>query len=201
MAEVSESFVYPLFRGDLHTTACYTRPGFRMPDTSTEFTIPDRPAFKAAEVCEIAKLQPYVLRSWESEFPDLGVARTPGGPRVYRKPDVERVLRIRQLVFQEGLTLAGVRRRLDGAGPTPQPPLPDDSSLFHEVLGADLKARLAQLKTGLKSLLEMVSRDPVAPLRPIAPMGDFQLEAPAPVAHTPAATKRPASRRKTAEHA
>ncbi len=84
-----------------------------MADTLHDVTIPDRPAFKAAEVCEIAKVQPYVLRSWESEFPDLGVARTPGGPRVYRKADVERVLRIRHLVFGEGLTLAGVRRRLD----------------------------------------------------------------------------------------
>ena len=73
--------------------------------------IPDKPAFKAGEVCEIAQIQPYVLRSWESEFPDLGLSKTPGGPRVYRRVDVERVLRIRELVFTEGLTLAGVRRR------------------------------------------------------------------------------------------
>lgn len=82
--------------------------------------IPDKPAFKAGEVCEIAQIQPYVLRSWESEFPDLGLSKTPGGPRVYRRADVERVLRIRELVFTEGLTLAGVRRRFESEQPAPQ---------------------------------------------------------------------------------
>src|ERR1043165_3235551 len=105
-----------------------------MADTLLDFTIPDRPAFKAAEVCEIAKLQPFVLRSWESEFPDLGIARTPGGPRVYRKADVERVLQIRHLVFQDGLTLAGARRKLEGT-PTPaRDASPDETLLFDDVL-------------------------------------------------------------------
>src|SRR5918993_3915840 len=105
-----------------------------MADILQDVTIPDRPAFKAAEVCELAKVQPYVLRSWESEFPDLGVAKTPGGPRVYRRADVERVLRIRHLVFGEGLTLAGVRRRLESeAAVTPKAVVaaPDDT-LFND---------------------------------------------------------------------
>jgi DNA-binding transcriptional MerR regulator len=151
-----------------------------MADTLQDITIPDRPAFKAAEVCEIAKLQPYVLRSWESEFPDLGVARTPGGPRVYRKADVERVLRIRRLVFGEGLTLAGVRRRLDVEAPLASKPAPVDDSLFNDVIGADLKARLSQIKSGLKSVLELVSREPRVSLgNAVAPLTDFHLEAPA----------------------
>ena len=79
--------------------------------------IPNRPVFRAPEVCEIAELQPYVLRTWEAEFPDLGVAKTPGGPRMYRRADVERVLRIKELLFVEGLTLAGARRRLSEEGP------------------------------------------------------------------------------------
>jgi DNA-binding transcriptional MerR regulator len=152
-----------------------------MADTLHDVTIPDRPAFKAAEVCEIAKVQPYVLRSWESEFPDLGVARTPGGPRVYRKADVERVLRIRHLVFGEGLTLAGVRRRLDTeGGSTPKPPAQIDDSLFNDVVGADLKARLSQIKAGLKSVLELLSREPRVSLgNAVAPLTDFHLESPA----------------------
>ncbi|BCS33681.1 hypothetical protein TBR22_A29080 [Luteitalea sp. TBR-22] len=99
-----------------------------MPDV----VIPDKPAFKAGEVCELAQIQPYVLRSWESEFPDLGLSKTPGGPRIYRRADVERVLRIRELVFTEGLTLSGVRRRFEAE----QPPAPDD--LF--TLAAELQA-------------------------------------------------------------
>lgn len=162
-----------------------------MADTLLDVTIPDRPAFKAAEVCELVKVQPYVLRSWESEFPDLGVARTPGGPRVYRKADVERVLRIRHLVFGEGLTLAGVRRRLDSeVGVTPKVVAPVDDSLFNDVVGADLKARLAQVKSGLKSVLELLSREPRVSLgSAVAPLTDFSLESPATaVAH--AAPKR-----------
>ena len=154
-----------------------------MADTLLDVTIPDRPAFKAAEVCELAKVQPYVLRSWESEFPDLGVARTPGGPRVYRKADVERVLRIRHLVFGEGLTLAGVRRRLEAESavtPKAAPAAPPDETLFNDVLGADLKARLSQIKSGLKSVLELLSREPRVSLgSAVAPLTEFHLESPA----------------------
>ena len=50
--------------------------------------IPKRALFKAAEVCDLLKLQPYVLRSWEAEFPDLGVAKSPGSPRVYRREEM-----------------------------------------------------------------------------------------------------------------
>src|SRR4030095_16182795 len=68
----------------------YSRPISMTGPQMHEIVVPNRPAFKASEVCEIAHVQPYVLRSWENEFPELGVSRTPGGPRVYRKADVER---------------------------------------------------------------------------------------------------------------
>jgi DNA-binding transcriptional MerR regulator len=153
-----------------------------MSDLNLDITIPDRPAFKAAEVCEIAKLQPYVLRSWESEFPDLGIARTPGGPRVYRKADVERVLQIRQLVFHDGLTLAGARRKLEGSPSiAPREPSVDEALLFDDVLSADAKQRLARIKTGLKNLLDLVSRDPRG-------LAEFHLESQAPLAVAAGAT-------------
>ncbi len=173
-----------------------------MADLNLDITIPDRPAFKAAEVCEIAKLQPYVLRSWESEFPDLGLARTPGGPRVYRKADVERVLQIRQLVFQDGLTLAGARRRLESASGTVTREAADDALLFDDVLSADAKARLQRIKTGLKNLLDLVSRDHRGALNG-GVLNEFQLEAPAAIAvgassSAGVTSKRPAVRRKPA---
>src|SRR6186997_2833436 len=83
-----------------------------MPDFSAQVEIPNRALFKAAEVCDLAKVQPYVLRSWEAEFPDLGVSKNAGAPRVYRRADVQQVLRIKHLLLVEGLTLAGARRRL-----------------------------------------------------------------------------------------
>jgi DNA-binding transcriptional MerR regulator len=98
-------------------------------------SIPNRPAFRAQEVCEIASVQPYVLRGWEAEFPDLGVAKTPGGPRVYRKADVERVLKLKALMQVEGLTLAGARRRLEEEG---------EPDLLASVAEAELEAAAQQ---------------------------------------------------------
>jgi DNA-binding transcriptional MerR regulator len=120
--------------------------------------IPKRALFKPSEVCEIASVQPYVLRSWESEFPDLGVAKSPGGPRIYRRSDVERVLRIKQLVFNDGLTLAGVRRRIDEEAP---PVLEDaDAAPIKELLGRNAKERLAEIKRGLIGILELLNARP-----------------------------------------
>ena len=117
--------------------------------------IPKRALFKQSEVCEIASVQPYVLRSWESEFPDLGVAKTSGGPRIYRRTDVERVLRIKHLVFTDGLTLAGVRRRIEEEAP---PILEEaDAAPIKELLGRNAKERLAAVKRGLIEILDMLS--------------------------------------------
>jgi len=112
-----------------------------------------RELFKAAEVCEVVQVQPYVLRSWEAEFPNIGQAQ--GGQRLYRRSDIEFVLRIKQLVFEEGLTLSGARRRLEEG---------DDTSngtplRVEDVLGDRVRERLKNVKSGLQSILEMLSKD------------------------------------------
>ena len=117
--------------------------------------IPRRALFKLAEVCEIASVQPYVLRSWESEFPDLGVRKDGGAARMYRRADVERVLRIKQLVFVDGLTLAGVRRRIEGEAP----PAAEAEEPIEELLGRNARERLATVKQGLRDILDMLSRN------------------------------------------
>jgi len=113
--------------------------------------IPKRSLYKAAEVCQIAQVQPYVLRSWEAEFPELGTA-APGGGRVYRRGDLDRVLQIKQLVFGEGLTLAGARKRLAAETPAPRDPVQNLSALLDD----DARDRIAEVKRGLKSLLEIL---------------------------------------------
>jgi DNA-binding transcriptional MerR regulator len=115
--------------------------------------------YKAGEVCEAAGLQPYVLRSWEKEFPGIGVQRSPDSPRLYRQSDLDHVLRIKQLVFGEGLTLAGARRRLEESLPEA-----DDDAVAEvmETLGADARARIAMVRRGLRSLLEVLSNVPGA---------------------------------------
>ena len=116
---------------------------------------PKRELFKAAEVCDVVQVKPYVLRSWEAEFPQIGQVAVAGGPRVYRRVDVEFVLKIKQLVFDEGLTLAGARRRLeeDGAG-TAGPPVTMD-----DIFGDGVRERVTSVRNGLQSILRMLSND------------------------------------------
>jgi len=116
---------------------------------------PKRELFKAADVCEVVQVQPYVLRSWEAEFPQIGQVPAGGGPRLYRRSDVELVLRIKQLVFEEGLTLSGARRRLEEDNGERN----GASVLVQEVLGDRVREQLRQVKSGLRSILEMLSDD------------------------------------------
>ena len=87
--------------------------------------IPNKLFFKIGEVCEITDTQPYVLRYWESEFPALAPAKNSSGQRIYRRRDIETVLRIKQLLYEEGFTIAGAKKRLEaemsGRATTPQP--------------------------------------------------------------------------------
>jgi len=118
-----------------------------------DIEIPDRALFKAAEVCDLLKVQPYVLKSWEAEFPGLGVAKAAGGPRVYRRQDVEQFLRIRQLLLVEGLTLAGARRKLEEDAA----PIAPDVAGLDQLLGQNARERVAEVRQGLRSLLELLS--------------------------------------------
>ena len=115
--------------------------------------IPKRALFKAAEVCDLAKVQPYVLRSWEAEFPELGVSKTAGAPRVYRRTDVEQVLRIKHLLLVEGLTLAGARRRLEEE----TAPVAADEPVIDELIGQNARERLTAVKRGLQSILDLLA--------------------------------------------
>lgn len=117
--------------------------------------------YKAAEVCDRAQVQPYVLRSWEKEFPGIGVQKGADGPRVYRESDVEQVLRIKQLVFGEGLTLAGAHRRLDSDPAmmvASAAAVEDDGPL--EILDGDAKRRIGVVREGLRSILAMLEARP-----------------------------------------
>ena len=126
---------------------------------------PKRELFKAAEVCDVVQVQPYVLRSWEAEFPQIGQVSSSGGPRVYRRADIELVLRIKQMVFEEGLTLSGARRRLEEEGDKKN----GGPILVEAVLGDHVRDRLKQVKSGLQSILEMLSADGEPELRLVAP--------------------------------
>ena len=138
---------------------------------------------KASDVCDRAQVQPYVLRTWEMEFADLGVAKTPGGPRMYRQADLDRVLRIKQLVFVEGLTLAGARRKLEEERrPVDELPFDDEPAVKRSAgLDADSRRRVTAVRDGLRQLLTMLSQArPMTGPSPVAALSDDTTPAAAP---------------------
>ncbi len=74
--------------------------------------IPDKLYFRIGEVTEITNLAAYVLRFWESEFPDISPKRTESGQRLYRKSDIEAVLLIKHLLYEKKFTIQGARQYL-----------------------------------------------------------------------------------------
>jgi DNA-binding transcriptional MerR regulator len=128
----------------------------------TTAVIPNRPVFRAQEVCELADVQAYVLRSWEAEFPDLGVAKTPSGPRIYRRADVERVLRIKHLLFVDGLTIAGARRRMSEEGIGRTADVVNDADVA-AMMDDATRQELLNVRRGLHWILGVLSGNGVAP--------------------------------------
>ena len=117
--------------------------------------------YKAGEVCELLQVQPYVLRSWEKEFPGIGVqGRSADSPRLYRQSDLEHVQRIKQLVFGEGLTVAGARRRLETSAPAISAVSQSEAAEVLDALGADVKKRIAVVRDGLRELHSLLSAKP-----------------------------------------
>jgi DNA-binding transcriptional MerR regulator len=84
-------------------------------NSSTTAEIPDKLYFRIGDVAKICAVEPYVLRFWETQFPALKPNKGGTGQRLYRRREVELALRIKQLVHQEGYTLAGARQALESA--------------------------------------------------------------------------------------
>src|SRR6059036_2690546 len=79
---------------------------------TSEVFVPDKLYFRIGEVSELCRLPAYVLRFWETEFPQLKPVKSNTGQRMYRRKDVESVLRIKKLLYEEGFTIAGARQQL-----------------------------------------------------------------------------------------
>ena len=86
--------------------------------------IPDKLYFKIGEVTEITGLAGYVLRFWESEFKTIRPSRSDSGQRLYRKKDVEEVLKIKHLLYDRKFTIQGAKKHLKSTNKDPSVPLP-----------------------------------------------------------------------------
>jgi DNA-binding transcriptional MerR regulator len=119
------------------------------PNRSTEIIVPDKLYFRIGEVSQLCRLPAYVLRFWETEFPQLKPIKSSTGQRMYRRKDVEAVLRIKKLLYEEGFTIAGARQQLRAESKTEknQTPLP-----FPIQSSADLK----RIRHGLQEILGML---------------------------------------------
>jgi DNA-binding transcriptional MerR regulator len=103
--------------------------------------IPDRLYFKIGDVARLCGVETYVLRFWESQFPQLKPNKSGTGQRLYRRRDVEMALEIKRLVHAEGYTLAGARANLE-QGQRRQSPRPDS----HNGPQVDLPSAAGQSK-------------------------------------------------------
>jgi DNA-binding transcriptional MerR regulator len=130
-----------------------------------ERKIPNKLFFKIGEVCEITDTQPYVLRYWESEFAALAPAKNSSGQRIYRRRDIETVLRIKQLLYDEGFTIAGAKKRLEAElaarSPTPQSQAAASAELL-EVAPPPVDERalltIRQVRDELRDILTLLNR-------------------------------------------
>jgi DNA-binding transcriptional MerR regulator len=112
--------------------------------------IPDKLYFRIGEVATLCRLPAYVLRFWESEFPQLRPIKSSTGQRMYRKRDVESVLRIKQLLYEQGFTISGARQQLRAETKSDKTqtaiPFPTQSA-----------PEIQHIRQGLKEILDLLS--------------------------------------------
>jgi DNA-binding transcriptional MerR regulator len=129
-------------------------------------TTPATPAsrlYRIGEVSRLAAVKPFVLRYWESEFPMLQPVKSQSGHRLYRQEDVDLVLKIKRLLYDEGFTIAGARRYLrekpeggdatEGAASAARLAEPPTASTVHLS-----RKMLLDLRDGLRSFLTLLER-------------------------------------------
>ena len=157
--------------------------------------IPDKLYFRIGDVAKLCDVPAYVLRFWETEFPQLKPNKGGTGQRLYRKRDVEMALRIKSLLYDQGYTIPGARqvfatdpRPKDASDTTPQPaaaspPQPIEVPAAVDVgetirQEAQRRDQLSTLRTELRSLVDLLSR-PTSTDHP-APTAALPLDTPQP---------------------
>lgn len=123
--------------------------------------------FKIGEVCRLAGVQPYVLRYWETEFPPLAPGKTGGGQRLYTQREIDIILRIKSLLYDEGFTIAGAKKKLetelDASGSVAPPAAEPATKAAPKKAAADPASRkqkdvLKTVERELRSILKILSR-------------------------------------------
>ncbi|HEX3581747.1 MAG TPA: MerR family transcriptional regulator [Thermoanaerobaculia bacterium] len=110
--------------------------------------------YKIGEVCRIADVQPYVLRYWETEFAALAPNKSGGGQRLYTQREIDIILRIKQLLYSEGFTIAGAKKKLETelSQPAPAAVVPAAKPT------SDAKKILVDVKRELTAILDLLGK-------------------------------------------
>jgi DNA-binding transcriptional MerR regulator len=124
--------------------------------------VPKKLYYKIREVCEIVGVEAHVLRFWETEFPSLSPPKSKSGQRTYRSKDIELLLRIRKLLYEDGFTIAGARKKLSEAAhvdefaKNSQPP---DIVGEPQPKSGPASERLSKVKAELENILTLLDRE------------------------------------------
>ncbi len=117
--------------------------------------LPPKLYFRIGEVAGLVGVEPHVLRYWEREFRSIRPSKSAKGQRVYSRRDVENLMRVRELLYGEGFTIAGAKKRLREKGVEPREP---DSS--PEIAFARMRQRLETLKIEVEAFLQELTDTP-----------------------------------------
>jgi DNA-binding transcriptional MerR regulator len=118
----------------------------------------ERETYRIGEVASLAQIEPHVLRYWETEFPALRPAKTPNGQRLYRQTDIDTVLAIKRLLYEEGFTIAGARKQLGVGNGRANPAVTPESKAAVASGGDPGREALRAVRDELAALLTLLSR-------------------------------------------
>ena len=121
--------------------------------------IPNRLFFRIGDVSELSGVEPYVLRFWEGEFPTLSPKKTSSGQRQYRRKDVETILEIKRLLYDERYTIAGARKALRGKRKRKKAVQTKGQAALPFSTGAENdEVHLSEIKQQLESILSILDK-------------------------------------------
>jgi DNA-binding transcriptional MerR regulator len=125
--------------------------------------VPKKLYYKIREVCEIVGVEAHVLRFWEAEFPLLSPPKSKSGQRTYRPKDIELLLLIRKLLYEDGFTIAGARKKLNerrsapsGASDSAEVSTPDTALGTQEENHVKASENIKKVKAELENILTLL---------------------------------------------
>jgi DNA-binding transcriptional MerR regulator len=117
----------------------------------------EKDTYRIGEVASLAEIEPHVLRYWETEFPALRPTKAPSGQRLYRRTDIDTVLVIKRLLYEEGFTIAGARKQLVPGNGHPQPTAPVTAPEPPSPNGHTERGTMEAVRDELVALLTLLS--------------------------------------------